>query len=271
TRERTAFGQPIASFGMLRDRLARMASLLYAVESTVYRVASVMERALTEARGDASALAGTERLAVLRDFALECALAKSFASESLGVFTDDMLQLYGGYGFSEEYPAAKAFRDARVTRLYEGTTEICRVTVMQRLLAQCGESASTGAANAPCGVAAQKELFRALLQRHLEDNGGETKALLAEQTLSGPFAAAFERIYAAESVLLRAGEAPSSQRDLAAYFVATGTSANLACMHQISGSLSNCAAIGAQGYEANFPAVDVVRLRERVVEALRRS
>ncbi len=260
TSERRAFGHSISEFGMLRDRLARMASLVYAAESTVYRVASAMESALTAARGDGAVLEARDRLMVLQGFALECALVKAFATESLGTFTDNMLQLYGGYGFSEEYPAAKAFRDARVTRLYEGTTEICRLTAMQRLVAQLD------ACNPETGT--PKEVFHGLLNAYVQSAGGDLKRLFVEQRHVGDFGASFERIYAAESVTRRSSGGEGIFRDLADYFVAESTSLNLAAAHRIIGGLPSREELDGVLQHSCFRPDDTVQLRDRIVVAL---
>lgn len=222
TTERTAFGHPVAAFGMLRDRIARMASLCFVAESMVYRVASLMENALTEARGGQSSLPATDRLAVLQGFALECALAKAFVTEALGTFTDDMLQLYGGYGFSEEYPAAKAFRDARVTRLYEGTTEICRLTAIRRLYALTPEIA-TDPITAGEGNLWLSTLAKTMLARYLRIFIGEHPGALETpgQELTGELGAALEHVYAVESGWLRCQSMPEASefsRELVSYF-----------------------------------------------------
>ncbi len=255
TLEREAFGHSLADFGMVRDRLARMASQLFVVESAVYRVAGKMEEALAHARQKHGALTGAKRLAVLQDFAFECALVKSLATESLGTFTDDMLQLYGGYGFSEEYPAAKAFRDARVTRLYEGTTEICRLTMMQRLWTE-QESTLSEAPGNQAGIPGQKALVREIL------SGYEVTAL-RQQGITGALMAICERIYAAESALLRKGDT----HEATAFFVTTSTADNLSDFHRIAGHLGRNDWCGILT-ESRFPVADTVALRDRLMARL---
>ncbi len=256
TREREAFGLSIIDFGMVRDRISRMASLCFAVESAVYRVATTMEGALTKARAELGSLTGAKRLAVLQDFAFECALLKSLATESLGTFTDDMLQLYGGYGFSEEYPAAKAFRDARVTRLYEGTTEICRLTMMQRLLT-AAESEQDGDGEEASDIQGQKRLVRKMLTKIGQGNG-------PEQPVTGPLMAICERIYAAESVLLRKEHTHAAT----AYYVASVVSENLADFHRVAGHLGMSDWTETLN-EALFPGTDTTALRDLLIAALK--
>lgn len=254
-KERQAFGRFLIEFGMVRDRLARMASLLFAVESAVYRVADAMEQAVNDGREAATPLSGAERLAVLQAFAFECALVKSLATESLGSFSDDMLQLYGGYGFSEEYPAAKAFRDGRVTRLYEGTTEICRLTMMQRLLGAVGDR-GPGLRSELGGIFGQKDVVRTMLL-------GVEANEVHEQGITGPLMAICERIYAAESALLRAG----GTDDKTAYYVASVISENLSDFHRIAGNLAPSDWSTLRG-ELLFPTADNRGLRDRLVAGL---
>lgn len=131
--ERHQFGQPIADFGAIQAKLAEMAARAYAAESVAYRTAGLVYAALegldcTERRSlDA-------KLSVLTEFAGECAIAKVFGSETYHALSDETLQIFGGNGFSEEYPAARMYRDSRITRIYEGTSEICRLSITKGVL-----------------------------------------------------------------------------------------------------------------------------------------
>ena len=131
--ERQQFGQPIADFGAIQAKLAEMAARAYAAESVAYRTAGLVYAALegldcTERRSlDA-------KLSVLTEFAGECAIAKVFGSETYHALSDETLQIFGGNGFSEEYPAARMYRDSRITRIYEGTSEICRLSITKGIL-----------------------------------------------------------------------------------------------------------------------------------------
>jgi alkylation response protein AidB-like acyl-CoA dehydrogenase len=128
-RERTQFGRPIIEYPLVWRKLAFGATLMYAVESATYRLADDLEQAF---RAE-----GTDRQQVWRaaaaEYAAECALIKVAATEALHQIVDDALQIHGGYGYSEEYPIAALYRDTRVNRIYEGTNEINRLNLVERL------------------------------------------------------------------------------------------------------------------------------------------
>lgn len=128
-RERTQFGRPIVEYPLVWRKLAWGATQMYAIESALYRLADDLEQAF---QAD-----GAQRQQVWRNaaqnYAAECALVKVAATEALHQIVDDALQIHGGYGFSEEYPIAALYRDTRVNRIYEGTNEINRLNLVERL------------------------------------------------------------------------------------------------------------------------------------------
>src|SRR5206468_3224746 len=132
-KQRKAFGKVIADFGLVREKLANMAALIYVGESLVYRTVGMMDVALNEI--DKSAVdAAKETLKAIEEFAVECSIIKVWASEMLDYVVDETVQIYGGYGFVEEYPAERAYRDARIKRHFEGTNEINRLIITGFLL-----------------------------------------------------------------------------------------------------------------------------------------
>ena len=127
-RERRAFGKTITEFGAIQHKLAEMAVRTFAVESMIYRSGGLIDARLasvTESAAEARAL---------EEYAIECSIAKVYASEQLGYVVDELVQIHGGYGYIEEYPAAAAYRDARIHRIWEGTNEINRLLVPGTLL-----------------------------------------------------------------------------------------------------------------------------------------
>ncbi len=128
--ERRQFGRAIAEFGMIKQKLGEMAVCCYVGDAVVYRTLGDVDRALEAVPAD-----DAERvLKVIESFAVECSVNKVWTSEALAYVVDEALQTYGGYGYSKEYPAERAYRDARITRIYEGTNEINRLIIPTRLL-----------------------------------------------------------------------------------------------------------------------------------------
>ncbi len=127
--ERHQFGRALGEFGLIKAKLAEMAIRLYAAESMAYRTGGLVEGALHGVHGDPAAA-----MKALEEYAIECAINKVFASEVLDYVADEMVQVYGGYGFIEDYPAAGAYRDSRINRLFEGTNEINRLLTAGMLL-----------------------------------------------------------------------------------------------------------------------------------------
>jgi alkylation response protein AidB-like acyl-CoA dehydrogenase len=153
--ERIQFGHPISSFGAIKHKLGEMASLIFALESASYRISDMMGKHKEEL----TAAGSTFEQAMLdsaKEYASECAIIKIAGSEYLDYVVDEMLQIHGGNGFSEEYPAARAYRDQRINRIYEGTNEINRLLLVDRIIKKAlkGELDLVGPA-----WAVQKELM----------------------------------------------------------------------------------------------------------------
>jgi alkylation response protein AidB-like acyl-CoA dehydrogenase len=132
-KQRKAFGKAISDFGLVREKLANMATLLYVGESLVYRTVGMMDVALNEV-DKLGADAARETRKAIEEYAVECSIIKVWASEMIDYVVDETLQIYGGYGFVEEYPAERAYRDARINRIFEGTNEINRLIITGFLL-----------------------------------------------------------------------------------------------------------------------------------------
>jgi len=128
-KERKAFTRSIADFGLIREKLAQMAAGIYAGESMVYRTVGMMDTALglTDKTPEAIRKA-------IEEYAVECSIIKVMCSEMLDFAVDETVQIYGGYGFVEEYPAERPYRDSRVNRIFEGTNEINRLIITGWLL-----------------------------------------------------------------------------------------------------------------------------------------
>ena len=225
--ERHQFGRAIAEFGMIKQKLGEMAVRCYVGDAMVYRTLGDVDRAL-----EAVAEKDSERvLKTIEGFAVECSINKVWTSEALAFVVDESLQVYGGYGYSKEFPAERAYRDARITRIYEGTNEINRLIIPLRLLKNAAVAqllSSKGAERmraAQAGsLAPEEKLFvaeRDLLVRckqlvvftlkHARDVYGD--ALPNEQEVLGHIADITIETYALESTLLRTEKMVLARRE----------------------------------------------------------
>ncbi|MDR7245550.1 acyl-CoA dehydrogenase family protein [Priestia megaterium] len=126
--QRQQFKTPIAKFSLTQEKLATMASKLYATESSVYRTVGLFEDHMGQL-SEEQQKDGKQIAASIAEYAIECSLNKVFATESLDYIVDEGVQLHGGYGFMSEYEIERLYRDSRINRIFEGTNEINRLLV----------------------------------------------------------------------------------------------------------------------------------------------
>ena len=239
-RERKAFGKAIGEFGLMREKLAEMAIQLFAVESMIYRSAGNMETAMASASSNGSENA-TEKIQntmkVLEEYAIESSIAKVYGSEMLDFVVDEAVQIFGGYGFHEDYPVCRAYRDSRINRIFEGTNEINRMLIIQMLMkrAMGGQLALIPAAmkladeilagpsfeDTEDGVLAAEATVVANCKKiFLQSAGGAVQKyrekLADEQELVAALSNIVMEIYAMESSLLRAQKAANAKGQAAA-------------------------------------------------------
>ena len=132
-KERVQFKTPIANFGAIKEKLALMASNCYADESACYRAASDIEHSILSRLEKGESHQEAE-LKGVEEFAIECSILKVIVSEHIQSCSDEGLQIYGGMGFSADAPMESAWRDARISRIYEGTNEINRMLSVGMLI-----------------------------------------------------------------------------------------------------------------------------------------
>ncbi|HKJ02414.1 MAG TPA: acyl-CoA dehydrogenase family protein [Longimicrobiales bacterium] len=130
-KERHQFGKPLAAFPLIQQKLAAACARTYCHETNVYRAAHDIDRYIEASSAPDKASA---TVAALHELSVECSINKVYASESIDFVVDEMLQLHGGYGFIAEYNAERHYRDARINRIWEGTSEINRMIITGTLL-----------------------------------------------------------------------------------------------------------------------------------------
>jgi alkylation response protein AidB-like acyl-CoA dehydrogenase len=267
-KQRKAFGKVIADFGLVREKLANMAILIYVGEALVYRTVGMMDVALAEvdkSRADAA----QETRKAIEEYAVECSIIKVWGSEMIDYVVDETVQIYGGYGFVEEYPAERAYRDARINRIFEGTNEINRLIITGFLLkrAMSGQLAllpaikqlmdevlagpSSGEElDGPLGE--ERKLVAAAKKVGLFASGAATQkynqTIQDQQEVMGAIADMVIEIYAMESAVLRARKMVAGGGESAAALATAMTRVYLSqAIEKVEGAARKILAAVAEG------------------------
>jgi butyryl-CoA dehydrogenase len=224
-KQRKAFSKVIADFGLVREKLANMATLIYVGEALVYRTVGMMDVALNEV-DKTGADAAKETRRAIEEYAVECSILKVWGSEMIDYVVDETVQIYGGYGFVEEYPAERAYRDARINRIFEGTNEINRLIItgfllkramsgqlplmpaIKKLMDEVLAGPSVGDEELEGPLAEERKLVAQAKKLGLFVSGAATQkymqAIQDQQEVMGAIADIVIETYAMESAVLRA-------------------------------------------------------------------
>jgi butyryl-CoA dehydrogenase len=173
-KERKAFGKPIAEFGLIQRKISTGVTQLYAAESMAYRTAGLIDAGL-ESLSDDKRHDPRETQKRIEEYAVECSILKVYGSEMLSFISDELVATMGGYGYVEEYPAERYYRDARINRIFEGTNEINRLIITGWLM----KSALSG--KLPL-LGAIKNLMDEVMQPPSFDAGEEAGQPLARES-----------------------------------------------------------------------------------------
>jgi butyryl-CoA dehydrogenase len=243
-KERHAFGKSIAEFGLIQRKISSAAARLYAAESMVYRTAGLIDARLDGARLDGSKLEGASAAQAvdvprsIEEYAVECSILKVYGSEMLTLVADELIATMGGFGYVEEYPAERTYRDARINRIFEGTNEINRLIItgwmmkramsgklpllgaIKRVMDEVTEPPAFGGdADAGQPLSHETAVLAAVKKMALFAAGVASQrfmtALDEQQEIMGELADMISQVYALESALVRAQKMARAGRNSA--------------------------------------------------------
>ena len=288
-KERRQFGKAIAEFGLIKEKLAGMAVRAFVGDAMSYRALGDVDRALESVdRND-----GNRVMRTIEGFAVECSINKVWTSEALAWAVDQAVQVFGGNGYSREFPVERMYRDARITRIYEGTNEINRLLIPGRLQKQApalfsGDAARDALADRPSptarGPLAAERDFVARAKRVAVALLGQTAATLGDelkdaQEIQAQIADVVIEVYAIESAIARA-EKMAARNDGRASLAADaariytdeasariGAAARQVCNSLLSRGVDNAFAINAQRLTVHS-GVDAIALRRKIADAV---
>jgi butyryl-CoA dehydrogenase len=236
-KERRAFGKSIAEFGLIQRKISSSTARLYAAESMAYRTAGMIDASLAQ-MSEEQAKSPRETQKRIEEYAVECSILKVYGSEMLTLVADELVATMGGYGYVEEYPAERYYRDARINRIFEGTNEINRMIITGWLMkrALSGQLRLLGAikklmdevtqtpsfdAGADTGevLAREGEALAAVKRMALFAAGVASQRFMTglqeQQEVMADLADIITQVYALESALLRARKMAESRHNAA--------------------------------------------------------
>ena len=299
SKERTAFGKQLREFGLIRGKLAEMAIRIFAVESMIYRSAGMIDQAVAAQASGADKT--HQAMQVLEEYAIESSISKVYGSEMVDFCVDEGVQIFGGYGFHEDYPVARAYRDSRINRIFEGTNEINRMLIIQMLMKRAmggtlplipaamkladevlaGPSFDEG----PTGLFADEEKALAQAKKTFLLASGAAvqkfrEKLAEEQEIVAALGNVVMEIYAMESTLRRTQKTVAARGEAAASVMADATrafiygagdrvekEARTAMIATLDGDMLRTQLAVLKRFSKREP-VDVVEMRRKVSDAV---
>ncbi len=299
SKERVAFGKQIAKFGLIDAKLAEMAIRIYAVESMIYRSAGQIDFAMSNLP---EGMTKTEQgMKMLEEYAIESSISKVYGSEVVDYCVDEAVQIFGGYGYHEDYPVARPYRDSRINRIFEGTNEINRMLIIQMLMKRAmsgglplipaamklAEEVLAGPSmeEGPTGPLAQEERLVANGKKIFLLAAGAAvqkfrEQLAEQQEIVASLANVVMEIYAMESCLRRAQKTENGKSSETASLMADATRAFISdAADRIEREARTALAATVEGDNlrtqvavlrrfAKRDAVDTIALRRRVAAAV---
>ncbi|MED1863750.1 acyl-CoA dehydrogenase family protein [Fictibacillus nanhaiensis] len=204
-KQRKQFNRPIINYSMIQEKIADMAVSIYGAESAAYRTADSLDHVFDSAESI------DEKLRKLANHASECAVNKVICSEVLDRIVDEAVQIHGGYGYMQEYEVERLYRDARISRIFEGTNEINRLTIAKLLMKNVDQITNTGYETILNNQGNRNlqfiQLSYGLLYRSLKALAFSRINIQQEQEYSRLLADMKKEIYVMESSYLRTGKA----------------------------------------------------------------
>jgi butyryl-CoA dehydrogenase len=226
-KDRKAFGKSISEFGLIQRKIATSAARLYAAESMAYRTVGMIDASLAQIDpGKLKDQRETQRR--IEEYAVECSILKVYGSEMISYLADELVATMGGYGYVEEYPAERFYRDARINRIFEGTNEINRMIItgwlmrraIKKLMDEVMQPPSfDGSGDMGDALAHEAEVLAASRKIALFAAGVASQrymtALQDQQEIMADLADIIAQVYALESALLRARKLATARKNTA--------------------------------------------------------
>jgi alkylation response protein AidB-like acyl-CoA dehydrogenase len=232
--ERKQFGKSISDFGAIQHKLADMAVKAFATESATYRIGNLIDEKYKALKAE-GASQNEAKVNAIREYAIECSIAKVYGSDVLCYVTDEAIQIHGGMGYAMETGVERGYRDARITKIYEGTNEVNRLLIVGELMKRAFQTKEiavlpamkkaplkAAASLLKCASKSIEKRIENLKQLFLLLTGSAgnklKKDLIDEQEMVMNLSDILTEIFVLESTFLRAEKAKENKNDKAEIF-----------------------------------------------------